>query len=164
MLFFLPAAIAALVVLGLLVNRLFGGLARVEVCNIGEGRHPDGHVTYIADASHAERYSLVKRGVGGAVSTAICGAADVPIGVSFDEPGAGDTHRVTLFSAPGTRLMVAAAAITQDALLEPAANGRVATAATTTGTHWIVGRAITAATAAGQLVEVDCFAYKQVLP
>jgi hypothetical protein len=160
----LLAAVAACFALGLLIHRLFGGSARIEVCNIGEGRHADGHITYIADAAHAERYSLVKRGVGGASSTAICGAADVPIGVSNDEPGAGDPHRVALFSAAGTRLMVASAAITQDALLEPAANGRVATAGTGTGTHYIVGRALTAASAAGQFVEVDAFYYKQVLP
>ena len=146
-----------------LYDRFFGLGAHFEFCNIGEGKHPDGHVSYIADADHAERYSLVKRGTA-ANSTAICGAADIPIGVSNDTPLAADQHRVTLFSACGTRLMVASAAITQDALLEPAANGRVATAGTGSGTHWIVGRAITAATAAGQQVEVDCFAYKQVIP
>lgn len=139
----------------------FGG--RVEACNIGEGRHVDGHISYTADADHSERYSVVKRGAT-ATSTAICGAADIPIGVSFDAPLAGDLHRVTTWSAPGTRLLVASAAIAQDALLEPAANGRVATAATTTGTHWIVGRALTPATAAGQLIEVDVFHFKQVLP
>ena len=143
-------------------ERLFRPRTTFEFANIGEGRHENGHISYTADADHAERYSLVKRGTA-ATSTAICGAADIPIGVSFDQPLAGELHRVTLWSGPGTRLMVASAAIAQDALLEPAANGRVATAGTGAGTHWIVGRALTAATAAGQLVEVDAFYYKQVI-
>lgn len=135
---------------------------RVETFNIGEGSHPDGRVSYLADADHAERYSLVKRGALNN-STAICGAADVPIGVSTDTPKANGAHTVRLFSGKGTQLMVASAAIVQDALVEPAANGRVATLGAGAGTHWVMGRAITAATAAGQQIEVDMTFQKLVI-
>lgn len=150
------AASFALVIPALMRRR------RVETFNIGEGNHPDGRVSYLADADHAERYSLVKRGAA-ANSTAICGAADVPIGISTDTPKANGAHTVRLFSAKGTQLMVASAAIAQDALVEPAANGRVATLGAGAGTHWVVGRAITAATAAGQFVEVDMTFQKLVI-
>ena len=49
---------------------------------------------------------------------------------------------------------LASAAIAQDALLEPAANGRVATLGGGAGTHHVVGRALNAAGAAGDLIEM----------
>lgn len=156
----LASVAALLVAAGMAFRRR---IAPVEFCNIAEGRHSDGRITYTADADHAERYSLVKPGTA-ATSTAICGSADVPIGVSFDAPLATETHRVDLFSSPGTKLMVASAAIAQDALVMPAASGRIVTIGTTTGTYWGVGRALTAASAAGQLVEVDMFFAKIVVP
>lgn len=68
-----------------------------------------------------------KRG-GASNRIAICGAADTPIGVCSDEAAAAaDLVNVRLFNSDQTLLVVASTAIAQDALLEPAANGRVAT-------------------------------------
>ena len=63
----------------------------------------------------------------------------------------------------GTLRMVASAAITQGALLEPAASGRVVTLGGGAGTHHVVGRALDAAAAAGDVIEVDPFYFLRVI-
>ena len=96
---------------------------------------------------------------------AICGAADTPIGVITDEASAaGEAICVSLLGASrGTVRMVASAAIVQGALLEPAASGRVQTLGAGPGTHHVVGRALDAAGAAGDVIEVDPFYFLRVI-
>lgn len=133
---------------------------RDRVClmaNIAEGTH-DGSVTLDADAAivNAARPGglLVKRG-SSAARAAVCTAADTPIGATYDEAAAqGDKIAVQLFSSQQTLLLVASAAIAQDALVEPAAAGKVATLGAGVGTHHVVGRTLNAAAADGDLVEV----------
>jgi hypothetical protein len=127
----------------------------VTLANIAEGTHLSSQgVTYEADVAITERNLLVKRG-GASNRVAICGAADTPIGVCSDEAAAAaDLVNVRPFNSDQTILVVASAAIAQDALLEPAANGRVATLGVGAGTHHVVGRALNAAGAAGDLIEM----------
>ena len=127
----------------------------VTLANIAEGTHLSSQgVTYEADGAITERNLLVKRG-GASNRIAICGAADTPIGVCSDESAAAaDLVNVRPFNSDQTILVVASAAIAQDALLEPAANGRVATLGGGAGTHHVVGRALNAAGAAGDLIEM----------
>lgn len=135
----------------------------VTLCNIAEVRHIDGIIgNWTADAAHTLRYLVVKRGAT-AISTAICGAADVPIGISQDQPEIGVAHAVRVFSARGTTFVVASAAIAQDALVEPAANGKVAALGAGAGTHHVLGRALTAAAADGDLVELDVAYFLRVI-
>jgi hypothetical protein len=128
----------------------------VGLANIAEGTHGCGKITRAADAIITERYLLAK--VGSASDrVAVCGAADTPIGVITDEaPAIGDTVRVTLLGSSGsTVLMVASGAISQGSLVEPAASGRVQTLGGGVGVHHVVGRAVIAASNAGDLIEVD---------
>jgi hypothetical protein len=127
----------------------------VILANIAEGTHLSSQgVTYEADVAITERNLLIKRG-GASNRVAICGAADIPIGVCSDESAAAaDLVNVRPFNSDQTILVVASAAIAQDALLEPAANGRVATLGVGAGTHHVVGRALNAAAAAGDLIEM----------
>lgn len=139
------------------------GIARtVRLANIAEGTH-DGNITKAVDAAVGERFVLAKVG-SAADRVAICGSADAPIGVITDEAtGAGEIVNVALLGArPGTVRMVAAGAIAQGALLEPAANGRAQTLGAGTGTHHVVGRALDAA-AAGDVIEVDPFYFLRVI-
>lgn len=128
----------------------------VRLANIAEGVHGTGNITKAADAAITERYLLGKIG-SASDRVAVCGAADTPIGVITDEAAAaGDTVNVALLgSVAGTVRMVASAAIAQGALLEPAASGRVQTLGAGAGTHHVVGRALDAAAAAGDVIEVD---------
>src|SRR6185295_10051332 len=95
----------------------------------------------------------------------ICGAANIPIGVITDEAAViGDYVAVAQFNSDLTLKMVAAGAIAQDALLEPAANGRVQTLVVATGTHYVVGSTRQAAAAAGDVIEVMPAFHKIVTP
>ncbi|HEX7860065.1 MAG TPA: capsid cement protein [Verrucomicrobiae bacterium] len=135
----------------------------VLLANIAEGTH-EGGITKFADAAITERWLLAK--VGSASDRiAVCGASDIPIGVISDEAAAvGDSVSVSLLgSSRGTVRMVASAAIVQGALLEPAASGRVATLGAGAGTHHVVGRALDAAGAAGDVIEVDPFYFLRVI-
>lgn len=126
--------------------------------NISEGTHPTGNITRTSDAVIAERYRLAKVGAAaGAVD--VCGAADTPIGVITDEVGTiGDNVNVKLLgTGHGTVRMVASGAISEGALVEPAANGRVQTLGAGAGVHHIVGRALQAAANAADVIEVDHF-------
>lgn len=136
---------------------------RVKLANIAEGTH-DGNITKETDAVLTERYLLAKIG-STAARVAVCGAADVPIGVITDEAAAiGDPVNVALLgSARNTLRMVASAAIAQGALVEPAASGRVATKGAGAGSHYVVGRALDAAANAGDVIEVDPTPFLQVI-
>ena len=127
----------------------------VVLANIAEGQHLASQgITYEADGAITERNLLVKRG-SASNRIAICGAADTPIGVCSDESAvAADLVNVRTFHSDVTIPVVASAAIAQDALLEPAANGRVATLGGGAGTHHVVGRALNAAAAAGDIIEM----------
>jgi len=136
---------------------------RVRLANIAEGTH-DGNITKEVDAAITERFLLGKIG-STAARVAVCGAADTPIGVITDEAAAAaDIVNVALLgSARSTLRMVASGAISQGVLLEPAANGRVATLGIGAGTHHVVGRALDAAAAAGDVIEVDPFYVLRVI-
>lgn len=135
----------------------------VFLANIAEGTH-EGGITKAVDAVIAERFLLGKIG-SAADRVAICGAADTPLGVITDEAEEiGDLVSVTPFGSAGSTVqMVASAAIVQGALLEPAANGRVQTLTATPGTHHVVGRALQAAGAAAEVIEVDPFYFLRVI-
>jgi hypothetical protein len=135
----------------------------VRLANIAEGTH-EGGITKFTDAAITERHLLGKIG-SAADRVAVCGASDTPIGVITDEASAGgDPVSVSLLgSARGTVRMVASAAIAQGALLEPAASGRVQTLGAGAGTHHVVGRALDAAGAAGDVIEVDPFYFLRVI-
>lgn len=137
----------------------------IRLANIAEGRHSTGNLSKKADAVIATRYLLVKFGTD-VDHIALAGAADIPLGVCTDLAEAiEDPVNVHLLgSAPGTQFMVASAAIALGDFLQPAANGQVATLTAAAGTHYNVGRALNAAGAQGDLVEVDCTLQKIISP
>ena len=136
----------------------------VRLANIAEAQYATGNITKLVDAAVTERWLLCKIGSDSA-HVAVCGASDTPLGVITDEAEA-QHDEINVFLLPpgvGTILMVASAAILQGALLEPAANGRVATLGGGVGTHHVVGRALTAASAAGDVIEVAPMYFLRVI-
>ena len=135
----------------------------VRLANTAEGTH-EGGLTKFTDAAITERWLLGKIG-SAADRIAVCGVGDTPIGVISDEAAAAaEAVSVNLLgSSRGTVRMVASAAITQGALLEPAASGRVATLGGGVGSHHVVGRALDAAAAAGDVIEVDPMYFLRVI-
>jgi hypothetical protein len=150
----LKRALAALVAAARPPRRVYRAKS-VRLANIAEGTH-DGNITKNTDAVITERFLLAK--IGSASDRVnVCGAVDTPIGVITDEAAAiGDPINVSLLGCAGrSARMVASAAISQGSLLEPAASGRVQTLTGSIGTHHVVGRALDAAAAAGDVIEVD---------
>jgi len=145
------------------VRKRNGSVETVLLANIAEGTH-DGNITKGADAAITERFLLGKIG-SASDRVAVAGAADTPIGVITDEAaGTGDLVNVALLGARTSTLrMVASGAISQGALVEPAASGRVQTLGVGAGTHHVVGRALDAATNAGDVIEVDPFYFLRVI-
>jgi Uncharacterized conserved protein (DUF2190) len=124
---------------------------------IDVGIHRKGVITRLADATFTTRYLLVKNGVA-ANTVALAGAGDQPLGVALDTaPDTVSPVAVKLLAGTGTLRMVASGAINQGDLLEVAANGQVKTLVQTngSGTKWVVGVALQAATNAGDLIEVQ---------
>lgn len=123
--------------------------------NIAEGVHGDGQITKLADAAFTARYLLAK--IGSDIGhVALAGTADVPLGVITDEAAAAeDLVNVSLLGASlGTQRMVASAAITAGDLVVSAASGKIRTLPVATGTYHIIGRALNAAAADGDVVEI----------
>lgn len=163
------AALCALlfVAVGMLLKQWASGFRApiLRLANLGVETHDSGRITKKADAALATRYLLVK--VGSDVDhIAVAGAADIPLGVALDEPAAAeDLCAVQLLGTAGRTIpMVASAAITLDDFVVAAANGKIRTLPGTTGTYYIIGRALKAAAADGDLIEIDpCFPIQRVV-
>ena len=108
-----------------------------------------GTKSFVAGAAIA-RYLRVKLTSG---KLAVAGLADKEIGTICDASFADlDQRSVVLRTKQGTCLMVAAGAITAGAAVHTAASGKIDDAATATG--FLIGTAIEAATADGDVIEV----------
>lgn len=133
-----------------------------------------GRGTRLADASFTSRYLLAKIGSDYAHIN-ICGAADIPFAVVDDMTPAQDQANSDLSyplpvdilgTCEDTKRLVASAAIAVGDMVVPAASGQVKTLPTAGGgSTYIIGRAMTAALAAGDLIEVaTCFPIPTAIP
>jgi hypothetical protein len=100
-----------------------------------------------ADLS-AKQYTFVK--ISGTGVIAAAAATDIPVGVLLNDPASGETAAVAV---SGVVKVKASAAITAGALFGTTSTGTAVTlAAGTDTTKFILGRAITAAGAAGDII------------
>lgn len=125
-----------------------------QFANIAEGTHP-GSTTKKTDGAYG-RHLVVAAG-SDVNHVALAGTASIPIGVTDDESTAAeDFVNVSLLgSIDRTVLVQASAAIALYDFVVAAANGQVRTLPATTGTYYIIGRALNAAASTGDLVEID---------
>ena len=140
--------------------------SRWQVANIAEGVSPTGKRTMQADAVGTARNLFVKIG-SDSNHYALAGTADIALGVIGDQADAiDDPIAVDLLGVnEGTKLITASAAIAAGDMLVTAANGQARTLPATTGTYYIIGRAIEAAGAAGDVIQfVPCFPIQRVVP
>lgn len=143
----------------LAIGSLLGFSGRREEChNVAStvGTHANGIVPLVAEVAITTRYLLVQKG---ATDTGfIVGvAANRPWGVCLDEPASGNKAAVALLGcSEGTLKMVANAAVTVGQMVYTAAAGKVSP--TYGATLFLCGRALTAAAADGDIIEVaHCF-------
>jgi len=127
---------------------------RPVFANVAQGTHA-GYVTVTAASAFTGKYLLAK-----ADSTAgeidVCGASDCPVGVATDEANVGDPLALKILGvSPQSVLVTASGALAAESYLYAAANGQVQTEPTTAGTYYLIGRALNAATAAGDHIEAE---------
>lgn len=162
---FIIIAIMALmaVLVGALCARTKNGLT--VFANIAEGTH-EGNITKKADAAIATRFFLVEIGSDIDHVAASNSASDIPLGICTDESAAAEdlVNVALLGSSKCTLKAVANAAITAGAFITSAGNGKVQTLSASTGTYYIIGRALIAAAADGDVIEFDpCLPVQRVV-
>lgn len=129
---------------------------------IDTGTH-DGIITRSADSAIG-RYIVVKEGSTAGSGVAICGAGDLPLGVTIDEAAASSARiGFAPFSLSGTKLLTASEAIAIGAPVYTAASGKVQDEPASAGTFYRIGRALTSAAADGDLIEVETYAPVKVV-
>ena len=106
-----------------------------------------GYKSFIATGTAIPAYTRVTVNASGQITAAA--ATDITIGVTMEYIASNGIGNVKLFSAPGSFMMTASAAITAGTQLYPTASGRVAG----TGTTALNLVALDAATAAGDVIE-----------
>lgn len=149
----------SMVLLAIVSMFRFGG-NREEVCNVAQsvGTTENGVVNLVCSiAAITTRYALVQPGASPGVNFIVNVLATRPLGVVMDEPAIGEAAGIQLLGAkPGTMKMIASAAITAGSPVYTAAAGKVSS--TYGATAFLVGRALTAAAADGDIIEVQhCF-------
>lgn len=156
-------AIVLLALFGLLATGALKLWGRRKLVSLGNdnygsvGVHEGGRKTYLADAAISTRFLLVKAGSDLDHVAVIDSVLDIPLGVCNDEP-VDTTSPVTvqcLLGADTTVRMVAAHAITIGQPVVTHGDGKVEALGTTAGMFWCVGYALTAATADGDVIEVQ---------
>jgi hypothetical protein len=122
--------------------------------NIAQGTHA-GYVTVTAASAFTSKYLLAKAdATAGQID--ICGVSDCPVGIATDEADAGDPVALKILGvSPQSVLVTANGALSAESYLYTAANGEVQTEPTAAGTYYLIGRALTAATTAGDLIEAE---------
>jgi hypothetical protein len=139
----------------------FSTVPRDALANDGAltvGIHQQGQVTGLHEgAPITQRFLLVKQGTADFQYATITSIAEMPVAVCTDEPAA-TTDPVNfqfLNSAGKTTRMVAAAAIAAGSIVVTNGDGRIRAMPAVAGVYWGVGVALTTASNADELVEVD---------
>ena len=129
-------------------------IRRPVFANIAQGTHA-GYTTVTAASAFTSKYLLAKaNATAGQVD--VGGQSDCPVGVATDEAGVGDPLALKILGvSPQSILVTANGAIAAESYLYTAANGEVQPEPTAAGTYYLVGRALGAATAAGDIVEAE---------
>ena len=156
---------AAILGLALWISARTAGKKLTSLANVAEGFFA-GHKTYLSTAAIGSRYLLAKPGADAAHAD-VAVAADIPFGVFTDEAvGAEEPVNVNLLGTHhSTQLMVASGVIALGAFVVADAAGKIRTLPATTGTYYIIGRALTASAALNDLVVVDpCSPIQRVVP
>ncbi|HVU37934.1 MAG TPA: DUF2190 family protein [Opitutales bacterium] len=130
------------------------GTRRPVFANVAQGTHA-GYVTATAASAFSGKYLLAKaNATAGEVDP--CGAGDCPVGVATDEADIGDPLALKILGVnPQSVLVTASGAIAAGAYLYASANGKVQGEPTSAGTYYLVGRALTTATGAGDQLEAE---------
>lgn len=139
---------------------------RAMACNIGEGTHEDS-ISLLSDEAHGRHLIMTCVSASDTDHYAICAAGEDPIGVCPDEVASdevGEARAIRLLSRGATVKMVASEIITKGERVYTAAAGKVQDLPAGAGTYYLLGKALTAAGADGDVIEVEsCFPVATVI-
>lgn len=139
------------------------GRRSILAANIAEGQWEGGRKTYLLDAAVTSKQLVAKPGTD-ADHIAVCGVSDIPKGVITDEGDIGEPVNVNLFGAArATELGVASGAIAADDFIVPGAAGAVRTLPASSGTYYIIGKALEAAADGKPVQYVPCMPTQRVV-
>jgi hypothetical protein len=141
--------------------------SKVEFSNIAEGSHVSGQISKLADGAIATRFFVVKIGSDADHVTPSASNADIPLGICTDEAAAAEdlVNVALLGAAPGTLKAVAKSAIAVGDFIHSNGDGKVISLKATSGTFYIIGRALQAAAADGDIIEFDpSFPIQRIVP
>jgi len=145
--------------LPLLIARVFQLRARTSprlaFANIAEGTHA-GNITKKTDGAITTRYLLAKRGSDDDHITPCTAATDIPLGVITDEAAAAEEPvNMALLGSRGETLRITlGGTVAQGDFLTTDSTGKAQKLPATTGTYYIIGRAL-AAGVSGDVIEFD---------
>jgi hypothetical protein len=125
------------------------------------GRHYGGKITRKCDGK-LSAFAFVKAGSEAGSVAATTAPTEQPIGTAMHDTDAkGDDVAIELpGGSPGTKLAVAGGAISALARICAGEGGKAVALPSAAGTYWVVGRALTAATAEGDEIEFEgCVPY-----
>ncbi len=128
---------------------------RALFANLAEGAHA-GEITKKTDAAITTRFLFMKRGSDDD-HVAVCTAdTDNPIGICTDESAAAEdpVNIATLGCAPTTRKVTLGGTVAVGDFLQVDSNSKAKKLSTSTGTYYIVGRALMAGVS-GDIIEMD---------
>jgi hypothetical protein len=127
---------------------------RPVFANVAQGTHA-GYITVTAASAFTSKYLLAMAdATAGEVDP--CDATECPVGIATDEARIGDPLALKILGvSPQSVLVRANGAFSAGVYLYAAAGGCVQTEPATAGTYYLIGRALTAATAAGDLIEAE---------
>jgi hypothetical protein len=128
----------------------------ISACNVAEGTHLNGCITKQVDAALDYRHLCVKFGSDSGHVAVTAANTDRPLGFVDDEPEAAEdyTNVQVLGQKAGTVLGRSGAAIAAGNELVCTAAGAVIPMPTGAGSYYMIGTAMTAASAAGEDVEI----------
>lgn len=140
-----------------ILARIFGYdfSGTIGLANINEGTHADS-ITKLSDAAFSLFHLLCKFGTD-VDHIALNTASDKPLGVCDDDPDAAEEEVAVqlLGTSNRTRLVVASEIIAYNADLYTADDGKVQNEPEAAGTYYKVGRAMQAAAADEDVIEME---------
>jgi hypothetical protein len=136
---------------------IISGLVELPNQYAGAHSHENGRITLESDVAITLEFAAVKAGSTAARVAVTAASTDVPLGIAESKTdGEGYNVAVRLYGkGADTKPAVAGDAITRLARVIATADGKHIALPTDAGTYYVVGRALTAAAADGDLFELD---------
>ncbi len=150
------------------LTNLFSLERKVHFANIAEGQAAEGNKSYLPDAAIATRFNIVILGSSQNNITPSAANTDLPLGICTDAPDAANldvpVNVAVLGAAKGTQKVLLSGTVTHGDMLQSNGDGGAITLKTTTGSWYIIGRALQDGVAGDVIQFTPAFPILRVIP